>query len=481
LHQTVVDRALGIGSVLILSSDETMPQINLAKVPDPVNLREKLRAAVEQAAVALERLYLTRQTNQRAVEMETVAQVSAAATTLLDPNDLLQAVVDLTRERFDLYHAHIYLLDEEGQNLVLAAGAGEPGQIMKARGHAIPLGREHSLVARAARNKEGVISNDVTQEPDFLPNPLLPDTKSELALPLVVGDRMIGVLDVQATITGRFTEDDVRVQTALADQIAVAVENARAYQEQQQTAQRLREVDRLKSQFLANMSHELRTPLNSIIGYAEVLIDGIDGDLSEEAVEDVEAIHSGGKHLLSIINDILDLAKIEAGQMRIDRREANLMQVMEEVHNTCAILAENKGIELNIEPLNDIPAVAGDPVRMRQIILNLVNNAIKFTEQGEVRVELEYDQDRQVIVRVKDSGIGMTPDEMKGLFQQFHQVDGSATRRAGGTGLGLVITRHLIHMHGGEIYVESEKGAGSTFWFTLPISKRITQTTPVMN
>jgi signal transduction histidine kinase len=320
-------------------------------------------------------------------------------------------------------------LDEEGQNLVLAAGAGEPGQIMKTIGHTIPLGREHSLVARAARTRQGVISNDVTQEPDFLPHPLLPETKSELALPLIVGDRVIGVLDVQASITGRFTGEDMRVKTALADQIAVAVENARAYQEQEQTAHRLREVDRLKSQFLANMSHELRTPLNSIIGYAEVLIDGIDGDLSAEAVEDVETIHSGGKHLLSIINDILDLAKIEAGQMRIDRRESNLMQVMQEVHNTCAILAENKGIELNIEPLNDIPAVAGDPVRMRQIILNLVNNAIKFTEQGEVRVELEYDQDRQVIVRVKDTGIGMTSDEMNGLFQQFHQVDGSMVRR----------------------------------------------------
>jgi PAS domain S-box-containing protein len=458
--------------------------INISS-PEPYSFTERdrriFRAAVEQAAVALERLYLTREISQRAAELETVAQVSAAATTLLNLDDLLQAVVDLTKERFDLYHAHVYLLDEEGQNLVLAAGAGEAGQTMKSRNHAIPLGREHSLVARAARTRQGVISNDVTQEPDFLPNPLLPETKSELALPLIVGDRVIGVLDVQASIIGRFSSEDVRVKTALADQIAVAVENARAFQEQEQTAQRLRELDRLKSQFLANMSHELRTPLNSIIGYAEVLIDGIDGDLSEEAIEDVQAIHSGGKHLLSIINDILDLAKIEAGQMRIDRREANLMQVMEDVHNTCAILAKNKGIELNIEPLNDIPAVTGDPVRMRQIILNLVNNAIKFTEQGEVRVELEYDQDRQVIIRVKDSGIGMTPDEMKGLFQQFHQVDGSATRRAGGTGLGLVITRHLIHMHGGEIYVESEKGAGSTFWFTLPVSKRITQTTPVVN
>ena len=218
------------------------------------------------------------------------------------------------------------------------------------------------------------------------------------------------------------------------------------------------------------MSHELRTPLNSIIGYAEVLLDGIDGDLTDEAVEDVQAIHGGGKHLLTIINDILDLAKIEAGQMFMDRQEANLNQAVEEVVNTCQILAKNKDIGLNVETDGDIPSVFGDPIRLKQIIFNLVNNSIKFTEKGNVSVNLGMMNDNnQVVVAVHDSGMGMTEEDITGLFQQFHQVDGSATRRAGGTGLGLVITRHLIHMHEGEIYVESEKGTGSTFWFTLPV------------
>ncbi len=415
---------------------------------------------------------------RRAAELETIARVSAATTSILNADELLQSVSDLTRDQFGLYHAQVYLLDEKRENLVLAAGAGEAGRQMKARGHGIPLNREHSLVARAARSHQGVISNDVSREPDFLPNPLLPETRSEMSIPMMVRDQLIGVLDVQASILDRFTSEDVRIKTTLAGQIAVAVENAHAFAEQQQTAERLREVDKLKSQFLANMSHELRTPLNSIIGYAEVLMDGIDGDLTEEANEDVKAIHNGGKHLLSIINDILDLAKIEAGQMFIDQRETDLMQVVNEVVNTVRILASNKGLELNVQTNGNVPLVLGDPTRLKQIILNLVNNSIKFTEHGSVTIGIDGYNDRSLSVSVQDTGMGLTPAEMDGLFQQFHQVDGSATRRAGGTGLGLVITRHFVEMHGGEIHVESEKGVGSTFWFTLPIFVAENQTLP---
>ncbi len=427
-------------------------------------------AAVEQANQALERLYLTQQTERRAGELATIARLSSTTTQILDVDELLQTVTDLTKTSFDYYHAHIYLLNATGDRLVLAAGAGEPGRLMKERGHAIPISRPDSLVATAARERRGAVSNDVTQSPNFLPNPLLPDTRSELALPMIVGNKLVGVLDVQSTQVNRFSDEDVLLKTALADQIAVAVDNALAFREQQQVAERLREVDRLKSQFLANMSHELRTPLNSIIGYAEVLLDGIDGDLNDEAMEDVDAIHSSGKHLLTIINDILDLAKIEAGQMYIDRREVQLLPLVEDVMNTLSILARNKGIELSSEGVDDAPSVLGDPIRLKQIILNLINNAIKFTEQGGVTLAVSRDPNnpQQVLLCVRDTGIGMSPEEMKGLFQQFHQVDGSPTRRAGGTGLGLVISRHLVQMHHSDIEVSSEKGVGSVFTFRLP-------------
>ncbi len=427
------------------------------------------RSITRQATSVTDALRSGALTQKRAAELATVAQVSAAATTVLDVNALLQQVSDLTKESFNLYHAHVYLLDDADEFLVLAAGVGEAGRIMKEQGHSIPLSRENSLVARAARTRQGVIANDVTQAANFLPNPLLPDTKSEMAVPMIVGDEVIGVLDVQASVTNYFTEEDVRIETTLADQIAIAVRNARAFERERLTAERLREVDRLKSQFLANMSHELRTPLNSIIGYSEVLLDGGDGDLTDDAVEDVQTIHGSGQHLLAIINDILDLAKIEAGQMQISRQSADLVKFLGEVVHAGQILVKDKPVTLTLVKEGDVANVYADPIRLRQIVWNLVSNAVKFTEKGEVIVTVGMQDEKTVYVRVTDTGIGIQPEHVGLVFDQFRQVDGSSTRRAGGTGLGLTITRHLVRLHGGDVYVESEFGEGSSFWFTLPV------------
>ena len=167
----------------------------------------------------------------RTRDLATVAEVGTAIATILESKKLLQEVVDLTKERFNLYHAHIYLLDDEGKNLVLAAGAGEPGRIMVAKGHSIPLDREQSLVARAAREQKGVTVNDVTQASDFLPNRLLPDTRSELAVPMIVGGKVIGVFDVQSDQIGRFTESDINIQTTLAAQVAASIQNVRSFEQ----------------------------------------------------------------------------------------------------------------------------------------------------------------------------------------------------------------------------------------------------------
>lgn len=415
---------------------------------------------------------------RRAKELETVAKVSATTTTILNLDELLGSVVALTRDSFDLYHAQVYLLDEESKQLVLAQGAGTAGERMKANRHAISVDNPTSIVARVARHRKGFISNNVAADASFLPNPLLPLTQSEMAVPMLVGDELIGVLDVQSEKLDRFTDEDLLIKTTLADQIAVAVRNAQAFDRERRTIERLREVDRLKQEFLANMSHELRTPLNSIIGYSEVLIDGVDGDLTDEAVEDVQAIHHSGKHLLSIINEILDLAKIEAGQMQLNQKPVDIVPILQEVVNTNQILVKDKPVELVLA--GDIPSITvnADKMRLQQVIINLLGNAVKFTEQGVITVRYRRDGDNLVIA-IEDTGIGMKPDDLAVIFERFRQADGSSTRRAGGTGLGLTITRQLVTMHGGDIFVESEFGVGSKFWFTLPIYVDETKQEPV--
>jgi len=420
---------------------------------------------------------------KRAAELATVAQVSTATTTILNVDELLNSVVELTKSSFNLYHAHIYLLDEAETKLVLAAGAGEAGAKMLEAGHSIPIDRENSLVARAARTHEGVIANDVAADPHFLPNPLLPETRSEMAIPLVVGDELLGVLDVQASVINRFTDEDVRIKTTLASQVAVAVRNALAFEHELQTIERLREVDRLKQQFLANMSHELRTPLNSIIGYSEVLLDGVDGDLEEDAVEDVEAIHDSGKHLLSIINEILDLAKIEAGQMQLDQKERDITELLNEIVKAGQILVKDKPVNLELIQHSEVSTVFVDIVRMRQVMWNLVSNAVKFTEEGSVEIHLGMTEENRVLIEVRDTGMGISEEDQAIVFERFRQADGSTTRRAGGTGLGLTITRQLIQMHGGDLRLESELGKGSNFYFSLPVyeAAAVVETAPATN
>jgi signal transduction histidine kinase len=378
--------------------------------------------------------------------------------------------VNLLCERFNLYHTHVYTLD--GKRLRLRAGYGKAGQVMLEEGHTIPLNREQSLVARAARSREIIVAQDVTQEPGFMPNPLLPETKAEIAVPLVIGDEVLGVFDAQAREVGRFIERDIDVFRTLAGQLATAVQNAVYVEELQRTTNRLREVDRLKSEFLANMSHELRTPLNSIIGYAEIMMMGIDGDMDPETLEDIKAIYENGQHLLAMINDILDLAKIEAGRLTLKFEEdVDLTQVLEESESSNASLFANKPVDLRLVIEDELPNIRADRLRLHQIFNNLISNAQKFTPEGHVEVRAYPQGSHWVCVTVEDTGIGIAEEDIAGIFERFEQIDGSSTRSADGTGLGLAITRELVQMHGGRIEVESEVDVGSKFTVWLPIEE----------
>ncbi len=401
-----------------------------------------------------------------ATELETVAQVSTAAATVLDSDFLLQSVVDLAQDSFQLYHAHVYLITEKGDYLELVAGSGTPGQLMVLEGHQILI-TEDSLVARAARNREGVMENDVRRTVDFLPNPMLPETKAEIAVPMIVGDKVIGVLDLQSNTVGAFSENDLRIFSILASQIAVAHENAKQYSLQVETSQKLREVDTLKSEFLASMSHELRTPLNSIIGFADVLLEGLDGELNERMEEDVSLIRKSGSHLRELIGDILDMSKIEAGKMDLRYEQIDIAQMAQDIMKTAHPLAQEKSLELLLDLDESITEIPADRTRLRQVLWNIMGNAIKFTEKGSVTLRIAAKADH-VLISIKDTGMGISEASIPIVFEQFRQVDGSMERVAGGTGLGMPISKKLVELHGGAIWVESVIDQGSTFFFTLP-------------
>lgn len=403
------------------------------------------------------------------------AEISKLITSTLDLNSIFTRTASLIHERFNLYYAAIYIVEETGFNATLREATGTAGAEMKKQKHSYPVNSK-STVGRVASEGNAFVVNDIKQDPFHIRNPLLPNTKAEAAIPLKIGNRIIGVIDMQAEAEGAFTDDEIAVLQTLADQVAVAIDNARSFELSQQAVMEMREIDRLKSQFLANMSHELRTPLNSIIGFSRVILKGIDGPVSELQQQDLTAIYNSGQHLLGLINDILDLAKIEAGKMELAFDEVNITDVTNSVLSTMSGLIKDRPIQMKriIEP--NLPTVRADAIRIRQILINLLSNASKFTDEGDIIVEVGLKPGaagrNEIRVSVTDTGPGISQQDQEKLFQPFSQVDDSPTRKTGGTGLGLSICQQLINMHGGRIWVESEIGKGSTFHFTLPLFRK---------
>jgi signal transduction histidine kinase len=384
-------------------------------------------------------------------------------------------------ERFDYYHASIFLIDEAREYAYVRESTGKAGEALKAKGHKLAIGSK-SIIGQATSTGRPVVLNDLTTltaKETHYPNPLLPHTRSELGIPLTVGNRVIGALNVQSEQTNAFSADDVAILQTLADQIAVAVDNAQAYELVQTAMEETRQADRLKSQFLANMSHELRTPLNSIIGFSKVILKGIDGPINDLQQQDLTAIYNSGQHLLGLINDVLDLSKIEAGKMELVFEDGiNLSEIVMGVMSTTVGLVKDKPIILNQSIDPDLPLLRIDPVKIRQVLLNLLANAAKFTESGSISLKVEVINNpsghQEVKVSVTDTGVGIAEEDQSKLFQAFSQVDGSLTRKTGGSGLGLSICQHLIQMHQGRIGMTSEPGKGSTFYFLLPVETDLT-------
>jgi PAS domain S-box-containing protein len=410
--------------------------------------------------------------NRRNVYLAASSEIGRLVTSTLDINTIFTRTVNLISDRLGFYFAAIYQLEEEGFYAIFREGTGGAGESMKIQKHRVPVGQQ-TIVGKSADSGELVLANDVQSEPLYQHNPLLLDTLSEAAIPLKVGGRVLGVIDIQSTQSQAFTPDDLSVLQSLADQVAVAINNATLYNDSQALIKTLKEVDQLKSQFLANMSHELRTPLNSIIGFSRVILKGIDGPVTDMQQQDLTAIYNSGQHLLGLINDILDLARIEAGKMELNFEQVHLAEMVHSVFSTAKGLVKEKPIKLVEQVPADMPPIRGDTMRVRQIFINLISNASKFTDEGSITVEAKVQTAPngrlEALVNVIDTGPGISPEGQEKLFKAFSQVDGSATRKSGGSGLGLSICANLVQLHGGRIGVTSEEGRGSTFWFTVPL------------
>ena len=434
---------------------------------------------------------LEKQTRQ----LETMVEISQRLTVHLEVNELTDSVVGQVRDDFDFYQTHIYLLDEDDDKLVVVAGTGPAGARLRTQRHHIPLRAERSLVARAARSGEAVIVNNVQETSEWLPNPLLPDTRSEMAIPIISGGRVSGVIDVQQNSVDGFDEGDVKLIRSLANQVAVALTNARLFEQLRQRAVDLslakeaaEAANRAKSEFLASMSHELRTPLNGILGYAQIL--KRDQHLSLAQTQAVEVIQESGEHLLTLINDILDISKIEARKLELHAADFQFLPFLDSIVGMFRIRAQQKkALSFTFEKSTSLPPIIhADEKRLRQILINLLGNAFKFTDQGEVlfRVAMIDEPDqrdprrserdlaartspydtRQIRFEVADTGIGIAAEQLDRIFLPFEQL-GDASRRGEGTGLGLAISKSLGDAMGAHLEVESELGQGSLFRLDL--------------
>jgi signal transduction histidine kinase/CheY-like chemotaxis protein len=459
-----------------------------------------LETFADQAVIAIGNARLFREINERNAELrEALEQQTATAEVLRIigsyPTEL-QSVLDAVSEKAarlcGASDASVRLLD--GDALVVAGRYGE----LQSRRDRASLMAVDSPSVRSLREQRVIHIADWFSDPEIAESMRTNVTfAAMLCVPLRRGDECIGVIQIRRAKPGPFSDKHIELVETFADQAVIAIENARLFKELQEKNAELAVASQHKSEFLANMSHELRTPLNAIISFSEILQEDAESAGHEEYLADLEEITGAGKHLLGLINDILDLSKIEAGRMDAFLETFELDEVLRELQGVVEPLMARKGNTLVIEAPADLGAMHTDLTKVKQSLLNLLSNAAKFTEQGTITLSVTRDTPLRlgegqgegtapapaargeiITFRVTDTGIGMSPEQMGRLFEAFSQADASTTRKYGGTGLGLAITRQFCHMLGGEIAVASEPGIGSTFTITLPADVEQTMSAP---
>jgi signal transduction histidine kinase len=480
-------QASGLRSLLVvpmLRDGEPIGTIGVGRIepgPFPQAQIDLLRTFADQAVIAIENVRLFKELEARTQdltrsvgELRALGEVSQAVSSTLDLVTVLETIVSRAVELSGSDQGIVYEFDEGSKTFhARATHRVTPEHLQTVR--AVPIRLGEGAIGRAGAIREPVQVADIQDETQ----PVAPQVRellvhegmrSLLAVPLVREQRLLGGLVILRREQGAFSTGGVAILQTFATQSVLAIQNARLFRELADKSHQLEVASQHKSEFLANMSHELRTPLNAIIGFSEVLSEKMFGELNEKQEEYSKDIHASGQHLLSLINDILDLSKIEAGRMELELTDFHLPTALDSALTLVRERAGRRGIALHLSVDDRLGQMRADERKVRQVVLNLLSNAIKFTPEGG-RIEVAaLPRDGSVEISVSDTGVGIAPEDQEAVFEEFRQV-GTAAKKVEGTGLGLTLCRKFVELHGGRIWVKSELGVGSTFTFTIPVRR----------
>jgi GAF domain-containing protein len=438
-----------------------------------------LKTFADQAVIAIENVRLFKELDERTNELtrsvgelKALGEVGQAVSSTLDLETVLTSIVSHAVQLSGTDGGAIYEYDESSEEFLLRATDHMEEELINAL-RANPPRLGDGVVGRAAASREPVEVPNILEERAYAPRmrEMLErfGFRASLAVPLLREDHIIGGLVVRRKSTGEFRPEVIELLKTFATQSVLAIQNARLFREIEDKSRQIEAANRHKSEFLANMSHELRTPLNAIIGFSEVLGERLFGELNEKQAEYTDDILSSGRHLLSLINEILDLSKVEAGCMELELAAFDLPLAIDNARTFVRERATRHGITLDVAIDDRLGDFVGDERKIKQILLNLLSNAVKFTPEGG-RIGIEARQaDGGVEVSVSDTGVGIAPEDQAKIFEEFRQVGADYLHKSEGTGLGLTLAKKFVELHGGRIWVESEVGKGATFTFTLPL------------
>jgi signal transduction histidine kinase len=417
----------------------------------------------------------TRELARSVSELRALSEIGQVVNSTLDLESVLATIVSNAVELSGTDAGAIYVYDDAQHLFRLHTTYGmDQATIAALREHRIRA--DNPALVSAISKREPVQFADLRNEAPGVINQIIlrAGYRSLVLTPLLRPDQIVGMLVVRRRQPGVLPDATIDLLKAFAAQSVLAIQNARLFSEVESKSRQIEIESKHKSQFLANMSHELRTPLNAILGYNQLILNNIYGETSSRLRAVLTRVQINGRHLLTLINDVLDLSRIEAGQLTLSLADYSMKQVVQSAGTAVEPLVNEKKLALKLEVPPDLPPGYGDERRLTQVLLNLMSNAVKFTDAGEVAVRVVA-ADGSFLVSVRDTGPGIRPDDQVRIFEEFQQADASTTKKKGGTGLGLSIAKHIVEMHGGRIWVESAVGSGATFSFTVPIRVQAAQ------